>query len=584
MSQHFHHQLPFGAEIQPDGDTLFRIWAPSTPELKLRIGDNDPAPMRTEPGGWHSLRAPAPAGTTYCYVMSDGLAVPDPASRLQHTDVHDPSVVLDPGAYAWKNPGWKGRPWHEAVLYECHAGLMGGFKGLEADLPRLAAIGFTAIELMPINDTPGSRNWGYDGVLPYAPDTSLGTPDELKSLIDTAHGLGLMMMLDVVYNHFGPDGAYIHALAKPFFREDLKSPWGAAIDFRRPEVREFFEQNALFWLNEYRFDGLRYDAVSQIKEELFLVEMSSKIRKTTDDRKIHLTLEHEDNRAALLRAVDGDSLYDAQWTDDFHHTMHVLLTGETEGYYEDFEDSTNCLVYCMEDGFAYQGQLSKHSGKPRGEPSGFLPTTSFVVFLQNHDQIGNRALGDRLTASVAPEALRAATAFMLFTPFIPMFFMGEETASKSPFQFFTDHHDELAELVRTGRRAEFGSFAAFKDESRRALIPDPNAPETYENSRPVPGDPSQSDWLASILALRREHVTPFIPGCRTAGAAPFAPGAIRASWKREDAKTLTILLNLGTDEVTLPTPAEPVRGDVIFSYGGATKATLPPSSLAVLLG
>ena len=583
MSQRFHHQLPFGAEIQPDGNTLFRIWAPSSPDLQLRIG-NDTMPMHAEPGGWHSLRAPAPAGTPYCYVMPDGLAVPDPASRLQRTDVHDPSVVVDPGSYIWRHPDWKGRPWHEAVIYECHAGLMGGFKGLEAELPRLAALGITAIELMPVNDVPGQRNWGYDGVLPFAPDTALGNPDELKSLIDAAHGLDLMMLLDVVYNHFGPDGAYIHALAKLFFREDLKSPWGAAIDFRRPEVREFFEQNALYWLNEYRFDGLRYDAVSHIKEDAFLVEMASKIRKTTDDRKIHLTLEHEDNRAALIRTVDGDSLYDAQWTDDFHHAMHVLLTGETEGYYEDFTDATNLLVRCMAEGFAYQGQVSKHSGKPRGEPSGYLPTTAFIIFLQNHDQIGNRALGDRLTASVAPESLRAATAFMLLTPFIPMLFMGEETASKTPFQFFTDHHDELAELVRTGRRSEFGAFAAFKDESRRAHIPDPNAIETYENSRPCPGDPTHAAWLASILALRREHVTPNIPGCRTAGAEAFAPGAIRATWKREDAKILTVLLNLG-DKPIKPTPASPpTRGDIIFSIGGATPSDLPPSSLVVLLG
>ena len=583
MSQGFHHQLPFGAEIQPDGDTLFRIWAPSTPDLQLRIEDQL-MPMRSEPGGWHSARTPAPAGTSYCYVMPDGLSVPDPASRLQKADVHDPSVVVDPGAYVWRHPDWKGRPWHETVIYECHAGLMGGFKGLEAELPRLASLGFTAIELMPVSDVPGQRNWGYDGVLPYAPDTALGTPDELKSLIDAAHGLNLVMLLDVVYNHFGPDGAYIHALAKPFFREDLKSPWGAAIDFRRPEVREFFEQNALYWLNEYRFDGLRYDAVSQIKEELFLVEMASKIRRNTDDRHIHLTLEHEDNRAALIRAVDGDSLYDAQWTDDFHHAMHVLLTKETEGYYEDFVDATNLLVRCMAEGFAYQGQLSKHSGKPRGEPSGYLPTTGFIIFLQNHDQIGNRALGDRLTSSVAPETLRAATAFMLLTPFIPMLFMGEETASQTPFQFFTDHHDELAELVRTGRRSEFGAFAAFKDESRRAQIPDPNAPETYENSRPRPGDPDHPAWLTSILALRREKITPYIPGCRSIGAHAFAPGAIRATWKREDMKVLTVLLNLGEAHVE-PTPApQPTRGDVIFSIGGATPGSLPPSSLVVLLG
>ena len=253
-------------------------------------------------------------------------------------------------------------------------------------------------------------------MLPFAPDTALGSPHELKSMIDTAHGLGLSVMLDVVYNHFGPDGAYIHAFAKPFFREDIKTPWGASIDFRRPEVRDYFEQNAYcIWLNEYWFDGLRFDAVHAISEEDFLVEIAERARAATPGRHIALVLEHENNRAALL---GGPPQFDAQWADDMHHCLHVLLTHEDEGYYEDFQEATDLLVRALEGGFAYQGEVSPHLGRPRGEPSTHLPTTAFVICLQNHDQIGNRAMGERLTTLAPRAALDAATAFLLLSPFI----------------------------------------------------------------------------------------------------------------------------------------------------------------------
>ena len=506
MTEHFHQPLPFGAELQPEGMTRFRIWAPSAKTVQLKLPTRT-VPMHAAPEGWHEVVTPAPAGTSYSFVLPDGLSVPDPASRQQWEDVHGPSMVVDPNAYTWKNGNWRGRPWNEAVIYECHAGLLGGFKGVEAKLPELKRIGFTVIELMPIADVPGDRNWGYDGVLPYAPTRAFGTPDELKSLIDTAHGLGLMMMLDVVYNHFGPDGAYIHAYAKPFFREDIKTPWGAAIDFRKFEVREYFEQNAIFWLNEYRFDGLRFDAVHAISEEDFLVEMAGAIRHETGDgrgaRHIHLVLEHENNRAALLRTKGNEPLYDAQWADDMHHCLHVLLTGETEGYYADFLDTTAQLARCLAEGFAYQGQVAPHLERPRGEPSGHLPPTAFVICLQNHDQIGNRAMGTRLTELATPEALRAATALLLLSPFIPLMFMGEEYASTSPFQFFTSHNEDLAELIRIGRRDEFKHFAAFQDEEQRKRIPDPNAVSTYERSRPEATEPAHAEWIGSLMRNRR---------------------------------------------------------------------------------
>ena len=435
MTDRFSHRLPFGAEL--DGDKVrFRIWAPSADRLALDL-DGDDHPMQAEAGGWHTASVKAAAGARYRYRMPDGMAFPDPASRAQAGDVHDPSLVVDPTAYHWQHPGWRGRPWHEAVVYELHPGAFGGFDGIRAELPRLAALGVTAVELMPVADFPGSHNWGYDGVLPYAPDASYGTPAQLKAMVDAAHGLGLMVLLDVVYNHFGPDGAYIHAFAKSFFREDIKTPWGAAIDFRKPEVREYFEQNALFWLMEYRFDGLRFDAVHAIGDPGFLDELAAMLRSRVEqDRHIHLVLEHEGNAARHLRTGPGAPGFDAQWTDDVHHCLHVLLTGEQEGYYEDFDKPIERLARTMAEGFAYQGEVSKHSGKPRGEPSAHLPTTSFVICLQNHDQIGNRAMGERLVQLADPQALRAATVLLLLSPFIPLMFMGEEVASATPFLFF----------------------------------------------------------------------------------------------------------------------------------------------------
>ena len=578
MSHSFHHTLPFGAELQPDGATRFRIWAPSAETVTLKLPTRH-VPLTATPDGWHEGTADAPDGTAYRFVLPDGLNVPDPASRRQYEDVHGDSEVVDPRRFRWQHGDWAGRPWHEAVIYECHAGLMGGFSGIEERLPELKRLGFTVIELMPIADGPGERNWGYDGVLPYAPSRAFGSPDELKSMIDAAHGHGLMVMLDVVYNHFGPDGAYVYAYAKPFFRDDITTPWGAAIDFRQVEVRDYFAQNALFWLNEYRFDGLRFDAVHAISEEDFLIETAGAIRAATPGRNIHLVLEHENNRAALLR-TKNEPLFDAQWADDMHHALHVLLTGESEGYYADFQDATAMLARTLRDGFAYQGDVSPHLGRPRGEPSGHLPPTAFVMCLQNHDQIGNRAMGDRLTTLASPAALRAATVLLLLSPYIPLMFMGEEYASTTPFQFFTSHNEELAELVRVGRRSEFKDFAAFRDEARRAQIPDPNAFATYDSSRPEPTDPAHAEWIGTLLRLRAKHIVAGIPGCRSVAADVLGEGAVGASWVLGTGETLGILLNLGSTAIT----AQPEARAMLYATPGATPAHLPPGSAVVTLG
>jgi maltooligosyltrehalose trehalohydrolase len=583
VSARFAYRLPFGAELLGDGNTVFRIWAPAAASLALELRGQQPQAMQAEAIGWFHLVTLAPAGTRYRYRLPDGMAVPDPASRLQDGDVHGWSVVLDPREHEWQNEDWHGRPWSETVIYELHPGLMGGFNGIGRELERLRDLGITAIELMPINDFPGTRNWGYDGVLPYAPATSYGSPGELKTLIDRAHGLGLMVFLDVVYNHFGPDGAYQHVYGgKFFFDEGKHSPWGAAIDFNRPQVRAYFTENAIYWLEEYRFDGLRFDAVHAYANPAFANAMVRAIRHAiAPDRRVHLVMEHEGNLASHLRR----GLYDAQWADDTHHALHVLLTGETEGYYIDFADASAKLARSLSEGFAWQGEVT-HGGKPRGERSARLPPSAFVICLQNHDQIGNRAMGDRLTTLADPEALRAAQALLLLSPQIPLLFMGEEFGARSPFLFFTDHHDELADLVREGRRKEFAHFPAFADQRRRAKIPDPNAPETFALSGidPADRDPEILAHVRTLLGLRHRHVMKRIPRAHSLGAHALGDVGVLARWAMGDGAELVIASNFGRE----PVPAEAIDGPLLFeSHRGDGKrladGTLAPRSTVALL-
>jgi maltooligosyltrehalose trehalohydrolase len=556
-----------GAVMLDRETTQFALWAPDAKSVSLELECTGSAarslPMSREEDGWYVLTTACPGGSAYRFNIDDDIQVPDPASRAQQEDVHSPSLVVDPLAYEWQSPQWRGRPWHEAVIYELHVGALGGYAGVESHLARLAHLGVTTVELMPIAEFPGSRNWGYDGVLPYAPEASYGTPEQLKHLIDCAHGHGLMVMLDVVYNHFGPDGNYLGRYAKGFFREDKHTPWGAAIDFRRPEVRNFFIDNALMWINEYRFDGLRFDAVHAIESPDFLDELSTRIRDSVEaDRHVYLVLENEHNQASLMHQG-----YDAQWNDDGHNALHVLLTGETEAYYEDYADQpTEKLARCLSEGFVYQGHINRH-GEARGEPSGHLPPSSFVLFLQNHDQVGNRAFGERLSQLCSEPALRAATTLLLLSPMIPLVFMGDEWASDDPFLFFTDHHGELAEAVREGRRAEFAAFAAFNDEERRELIPDPNHPDTFTASQPRFAEfdfQQDGPWVQlyrQLLALRRDMIMPRLPGSTALGCRVLAKGVVSARWQMGDGQVLRIDLNLSEEAVLI----DPVAAaDVLF--------------------
>ena len=554
-----------GAWLQDDGSTRFALWAPDARQVELRLASGEIHPMAPHADGWYSVQLPVGAGTAYRFRIDGELEVPDPASRRQLDDVHGDSEVQDPSRYAWRCTEWNGRPWHEAVIYELHVGLLGGFSQVTALLPGLAELGVTAIELMPLAEFPGARNWGYDGVLPFAPESSYGTPDELRALVDRAHELGLMVLVDVVYNHFGPDGNYLGRYAGAFFRDDRHTPWGPAIDFRRVQVRDFFCENALMWLLDYRMDGLRLDAVHAIGDDDFLVELASRVRGAIEPgRHVHLVLENENNSASLLQRG-----FDAQWNDDGHNTLHALLTGEHEGYYADFADNpTAKLATCLGQGFVYQGQPDRH-GRPRGEPSAQLPPTAFVLFLQNHDQVGNRALGERLTRLAQEDALKAATLLLLLSPMVPLLFMGEEWGSRRPFLFFTDHQGELADAVREGRRNEFADFSQFADPARRQQIPDPNAAQTFDSSLPdlAPDTPAQRDWLdfyRTLLHLRHSRIVPALDGAHALGVEVLAEAALSAAWRLGDGRVLRIDINLSDSNVE--TGARSLAGERLCSH------------------
>ena len=546
---------PLGAwEVSP-GVVEFRLWAPRAAQAELLL-DGVVHAMAAEAGGCFALTIAAHEGARYRFRVDGGDPVPDPASRWQPDGVHGDSAVLAPD-YAWQARGWAGRPWSEAVIYEVHVGACGGYAGLQAQLPALAAMGITAIELMPVAEFPGRRNWGYDGVLPYAPASAYGTPRELKALVDAAHAQGLMVLLDVVYNHFGPDGNYLHAYAPAFFRDDAPTPWGEAIDFRQPAVRRYYLDNALMWLREYRFDGLRLDAVHAIVPNAFLGELRAGIVAAMPaGQPVHLVLENEANQASLLAGG-----YTAQWNDDFHNALHVLLTGEDEGYYAGFaDDPTAHLMRVLAEGFAWQGEADPH-GKPRGEPSAGLSPDHFVIFAQNHDQIGNRAFGERLRTLVSEPRLRAALALTALTPMIPLFFMGEPWGARAPFLFFTDFAPPLDETVREGRRREFARFTAFADPQRRAQIPDPNAEASFEASRTPLAEADQGEgqqwreWFAHILALRRTHLVAGLAQARSLGVRRLGEGAIAASWQLPDGHW-HLAFNFGDAPVPLPAPAD----------------------------
>jgi len=544
--------------------------------------------MRRADDGWFTAVVEgAGPGTLYQFILPDGMAVPDPASRHQPNDVHGPSEVVDLSAYAWKRQKWTGRRWEEMVLYELHVGTYtkdGTFNALIERLDHLKHIGVTALQIMPIADFPGGYNWGYDGVLPYAPDSSYGRPQDLMALVDAAHERGICVFLDVVYNHFGPDGNYIPLYA-PLFSQRHKTTWGNGLNYDGTDsgmVRKFIVENALYWIREYNVDGLRLDAVHAIiddSQEHLLVEIARRVREAVTDRHVHLIVENENNDSALLkRDHDGHVLhYTAQWNDDLHHVLHVAATHETFGYYGDYPAGQNGLGRALAEGFVFQGEIMPYRGEARGKPTADLPPIAFVSFIQNHDQIGNRAFGDRMITYTDPQALKAITAIYLLLPQIPMLFMGEEWGASTPFPFFCDLDEDLNDVVREGRRKELSSLPGFEGED----IPDPTALSTFLSGKldwaALRGDPAVQ-WLAfyqSLLMTRRQWIVPLLDqGIEGVGTTHQEGTTVVVEWKLAREAKLRLMANLSASPGAFVPRSD--KAETIFSLGGLANEQLPP--------
>ena len=583
-----HSSRRFGAQLLPDGGARFRLWAPAQDEVFLKLHTRGALLiMHRHADGWHECDAPvAQAGERYSFVLREGREVPDPASRYQPQDVHGPSELVDLRPFSWR-AAWQGRPWHEVVIYELHVGTFtpeGTFAAAIERLDHLAGLGVTTLEIMPVAEFPGRRNWGYDGVLPFAPDASYGRPADFQRLVDAAHERGIAVLLDVVYNHFGPDGNYLPLLAPEFFTERHQTPWGAAINFDAPgsaEVREFVIENALYWLREFRLDGLRLDAVHAIADDSrpdILQALAARVRAEITDRPIHLLLENEHNEARRLERDRAGhvSQYTAQWNDDVHHVLHAAATGEGSAYYSEYLRNTRLLGRALAEGFAWQGEVMSFTGRTRGAPSSHLSPMAFVSFIQNHDQVGNRAFGERIDAIAPPAAARAIAAIYLLAPQVPMLFMGEEWAARQPFLFFCDFTGELGEAVRAGRRNEFSRFPEFADEQARQRIPDPQAEQTFLASKlrwedlALPPHAERLRWYRRILAARRERIVPLLPQIRRAGTFQvIADDAVFVSWRCDDGRRLRLEANLGPRDVEFPYGS----GRVVWHEGPAPNET-----------
>ncbi|CAM6215289.1 malto-oligosyltrehalose trehalohydrolase [Enterobacter cloacae] len=580
-------QKQWGAEFISGDVVRFRVWAEGQQQLTLRLAERD-LPMTAVGNGWFQIDVPGVThGTEYQFVLQDGMAVPDPASRAQKGDVNGPSVVIDPGRYQPINPDWAGRPWEETVIYELHIGTFtpqGTFRAAIDKLPYLAELGITQLEVMPVSQFGGSRGWGYDGVLLYAPHSAYGTPEDFHAFIDAAHGLGLSVVLDIVLNHFGPEGNYLPLLSPAFFDAQRMTPWGNGIAYEREPVRHYILDAPLFWLTEYRLDGLRFDAIDQIKDmasKHILQQIAETIREALPDRHIHLTTEDSRN-VIFLHPRDekgATPLFTAEWNDDFHNAAHVFVTGETHAYYQDFAfEPEKKFARALAEGFVYQGEVSLQTGHSRGVECHTQPPTFFVDFIQNHDQTGNRAQGERLITLAGADKTRVLLAALLLSPHIPLLFMGEEYGETNPFLFFTDFHGDLAKAVREGRAKEFTGHSGHDGD-----VPDPNDEQTFARSKldwhNVTTAQGKS-WLRftrSLLVLRHRYLVPLLrPGGTVEGKiVKTAPGMVAVSWSFPTG-TLSLALNIGNKPVDVPALA----GETLFSWPEAAEV-LAPNSIVV---
>ncbi|HEX2092587.1 MAG TPA: malto-oligosyltrehalose trehalohydrolase, partial [Longimicrobiaceae bacterium] len=509
---------PLGARVDERG-VEFRVWAPGHRQVDVVVyGPNEESlhPLAPEGEGFFAGRVEGlRARARYRLRLDEGDTFPDPCSRSQPEGVHGPSEVVDPAAFPWTDGGWRGIPLEEMVIYELHVGTAtpeGTFDALIGRLDYFVELGVTALELMPVAEFPGERNWGYDGVCLFAPDSSYGGPEGLRRLVDAAHGRGVAVIQDVVYNHFGPEGNYLPVFSSGrIFTERHHTPWGAAVNYDSEgsaAVREMVVQNALHWAHEYHLDGLRLDATHAIIDDSpthILTELAERVRASLGPER-HFVLMAEDernDRRVVLPIEEGGIGLDAVWADDFHHQLRSRVAGDDEGYYADYTGTVEDLAATLGRGWFYQGQHSEHRGEARGTPAKGIPPQRFVHCIQNHDQVGNRALGDRLHHEVDPALYRAASALLLLSPYTPLLWMGQEWAASTPFLYFTDHPEELGKRVTEGRRNEFRGFSAFQDPSMRERIPDPQSPDTFRRSK-LRWEEQERMPHAGILALYRE--------------------------------------------------------------------------------
>jgi len=570
ISQTVQRRLPAGAEVV-EGGVCFRVWAPDRANVDVVI-DTVAFPLAAEGDGYFSgLIEGAGAGTLYRFRLDGGDLYPDPASRFQPEGPHGASCVVDPASYAWKDAGWKGIRPADVVLYEMHIGAFtpeGTWAAAARELPELARLGITCLEVMPIAEFPGTFGWGYDGVDLSAPSHLYGTPDDFRRFVDRAHAVGLGVILDVVYNHFGPDGNYLKQFSNRYFTDRYTNDWGEAINFEEDAgpVRDFFVANARHWITEYHLDGLRLDATQDVKDaspEHILAVITRAVREAGErlgHRSTYVIAENEPQHVRLVKPPErGGYGIDALWNDDFHHTAAVALTGRKEAYYTDYSGTPQELISAIKYGYLYQGQRYSWQEQRRGTPGLRLPPTAFVTFLQNHDQVANSARGERVTAQTSPGVFRAMTALLLLAPSTPMLFMGQEFCASTPFLYFADHHPELARAVRKGREEFLSQFPSLAARELAAGIPDPADPETFRRCKLDFGErKTHAEGYAlheDLLRLRREE-----RAFRDSGGLDGAVLGQNAFLLRffgleeSDGDDRLLLINLGHDLRLVPAP------------------------------
>ncbi|WMT91483.1 malto-oligosyltrehalose trehalohydrolase [Pelagibacterium sp. H642] len=580
----------FGPVLDGRG-TVFRLWAPLVETVTLKLCEPERLiAMERHAEGWFEIRVEGVgAGTRYLFVLPDGTEVPDPASRFQPHGVLGPSVICAP-EFGWTDGEWTGRRWEEAVIYELHVGTFtaeGTFRAAIDRLDALAALGVTAVEIMPLHAFPGDRGWGYDGVCLYAPHSAYGTPDDFKAFVDAAHARSLMVYLDVVYNHFGPEGNLMPRFM-PLLSRRHEGEYGTPLNFdddNSDPVRRFIIENALYWLETFHCDGLRLDAVHEIPDESethLLAELSATVKERLGDgRQVHLILENSHNEVGWLDKAQTEVPYDAQWDDDIHHSLHVAVSGEKGGFYEKITEPFDMLTKALSEGFAFQ-QDEASGGKKPGEPSGHLPPTAFIAFVQNHDQIGNRPDGTRITHFLPPEQARAMATLVFLSPTIPMLFMGEEWAASTRFFYFSDLGENLRDPVRRSREEFLATW------NMDVQAPDPFAVSTFERSRLDWSEMTQEphaawlDFYRGLIETRRREIVPRLVGIggHAGKAERIGDTAIDARWRLADGSGLRLLANLGPD------PHERNGLDAgrrIWATGNVQAQILGPWSVAVSL-